>query len=168
MTRPGGLLAGVDITAEFATLDKGFGEPPATKPEPDKKEKPDKKGKGGKGAAAGKKDPDQKDDSKGADPPILVAETSLSKSQKVAKTLIKESSDARYVGKQLEALGIYSDLAKNLIETSAIMETMYHDLQAYITAGVDRRESYTHIRWSSIVGGATVPHRDKAMLDSII
>ena len=45
MTRPGGLLAGIDIAAEFAALDNGFGEPPETKPDPDKEKNKTKKGK---------------------------------------------------------------------------------------------------------------------------
>jgi hypothetical protein len=162
LTRPGGLLAGIDIVAEFAAMeDLGSGEPPATK-QPDPKEekkagKPDKK--------SGKPDKKSGKDNEGAptdpptDPPIVVPESSLAKSQKIGKTLIKESSEARSVGKQLEALGIYADLAKSLIATSTTMETMYNELQAYITAGVDRCESYTHIRLSSTVGEGTDLHR---------
>ena len=154
LTKPGGILSGVDILGELmggemdmqAIMDDGmgsFGAVAKDDKEDPKKDDPKKDAKGRKNKGKDNKDEEkQPGEEDPSEPPQAVAETPLGRASKLGKSLIKDSSEARATGKQLESLGVYAELATTLLNNGQEMETLYGELTAFVSTGVDDAEKF--------------------------
>ena len=157
LTKPGGILSGVDVFGELmggemdmqAITDGGmgtFGSMGKDDKEDPKKDDPKKDAKGRKNKGKDNKDDEKPPgDEEPNEPPQAVAETPLGRASKLGKSFITDSSEARATGKQLESLGVYAELATTLLNNGQQMETLYGELTAFVSTGVDDAEIFENL-----------------------